>query len=109
MTFITTLEKTFNVISKSIFFIEAPFITGKIDKEGNFTIDYVLRSRIWVDLDDHLKVIQTYLLQNSSVSLNFLLLDEPTFQLNGNINRHNFRYLSTHTQYPQELNVWQEL
>ncbi len=41
--------------------------------------------------------------------------DEATFQLNGNVNRQNFRYwfdenpyeiLETHTQYPQKLNVW---
>lgn len=41
--------------------------------------------------------------------------DEATFQLNGAVNRHNFRYWATenphwmrdsHTQYPQKLNVW---
>ncbi|XP_067215010.1 uncharacterized protein [Linepithema humile] len=50
---------------------------------------------------------------------NFLHLiaftDESTFQLNGEINRHNFRYwsdknphwlLEAHTQTPQKLNVW---
>lgn len=43
------------------------------------------------------------------------LSDESTFQLNGEVNRHNMRYWSnenphwmreSHTQYPQKLNVW---
>lgn len=46
---------------------------------------------------------------------NVVFSDEATFQLNGNVNRHNFRYWcdtnphwmnETHTQYPQKLNVW---
>ena len=42
--------------------------------------------------------------------------DEATFELNGNVNRHNFRYWSDNnpqwmsdtrsTQYPEKLNVW---
>jgi len=41
--------------------------------------------------------------------------DEATFQINGNVNRHNCRFWSdanlhwideTRTQYPQKLNVW---
>lgn len=41
--------------------------------------------------------------------------DEATFELNGNVNRQNFRYWApenpdwmrdSHTQYPQKLNVW---
>lgn len=42
--------------------------------------------------------------------------DEATFELNGNVNRHNYRYWSDinprwmsdtrNTQYPQKLNVW---
>jgi len=41
--------------------------------------------------------------------------DEATFELNGQINRHSFRYWSDnnsywmserYTQYPQKLNVW---
>lgn len=41
--------------------------------------------------------------------------DEATFQLSGQVNRHNMRYWATdnpywmrkiHTQYPQKLNVW---
>lgn len=48
--------------------------------------------------------------------LRFILFsDEATFMLNGNVNRHNFRYWSdtnphwtkeSHTQNPQKLNVW---
>lgn len=46
---------------------------------------------------------------------NIVFSDEATFQLNGNVNRHNCRYWSdsnphwieeSHTQYPQKLNVW---
>ena len=46
---------------------------------------------------------------------NIVFSDEATFQLNGEVNRHNCRYwsdhnphwmLEAHTQYPQKLNVW---
>lgn len=46
---------------------------------------------------------------------NIVFSDEATFQLNGDVNRHNCRYWSdtnphwieeNHTQYPQKLNVW---
>ncbi|OXU21432.1 hypothetical protein TSAR_000030 [Trichomalopsis sarcophagae] len=45
----------------------------------------------------------------------FAFSDESTFQLNGEVNRHNCRYWNnenphwlpeSHTQYPQKLNVW---
>jgi len=46
---------------------------------------------------------------------NIVFSDEATFELTGNVNRHNCRYWSdvnphwkrdNHTQYPQKLNVW---
>lgn len=46
---------------------------------------------------------------------NIVFSDEATFQLNGEVNRHNCRYwsdtnpfwmLESHTQYPQKVNVW---
>ena len=53
--------------------------------------------------------------QNPIFLQNIVFSDEATFQLNGEVNRHNFRYWSdtnphwikeSHTQYPQKLNVW---
>lgn len=46
---------------------------------------------------------------------NIVFSDEATFELTGNINRHNCRYWSNvnphwkrdnYTQYPQKVNVW---
>ncbi|RYA74223.1 hypothetical protein DD595_24580 [Enterobacter cloacae complex sp. 4DZ3-17B2] len=46
---------------------------------------------------------------------NIVFSDEATFELTGNVNRHNCRYWSdvnphwkrdNHTQYPQKVNVW---
>lgn len=45
---------------------------------------------------------------------NIVFSDEATFELTGNVNRHNFRWSDVnsdwmrgnHTQYPQKVNVW---
>jgi len=46
---------------------------------------------------------------------NIVFSDEATFELTGNVNRHNCRYWSNinphwmrenHTQHPQKVNVW---
>lgn len=53
--------------------------------------------------------------ENPILLQNIVFSDEATFQLNGEVNRRNFRYWSdtnphwmreNHTQYPQKLNVW---
>lgn len=53
--------------------------------------------------------------RNPQFLRNIVFSDEATFMLNGNVNRHNFRYWSDvnpnwmheqHTQYPLKLNVW---
>jgi len=53
--------------------------------------------------------------QNPRFLENTVFSDEASFELNGNVNRHNCRYWSdtnphwmreSHTQYPQKLNVW---
>lgn len=47
--------------------------------------------------------------------LYIVFLDEATFELNGNVNRHNCRFwsdtnphwmLESHTQYPEKINIW---
>lgn len=52
---------------------------------------------------------------NPNFLYNTVFSDEATFQLNGEVNRHNCRYwsdanpfwmLESHTQYPQKINVW---
>ncbi|KAJ8911487.1 hypothetical protein NQ315_010859 [Exocentrus adspersus] len=53
--------------------------------------------------------------RQGEVAQSFIENHEASFQLNGNVNRHNFRYwsdenphwmLEKHTQHPQKLNVW---
>lgn len=53
--------------------------------------------------------------ENPNFASNVVFSDEATFQLNGNLNRHNCRYWAEenpfwmredNTQYPQKLNVW---
>lgn len=55
------------------------------------------------------------IVQNPNFQSLIVFSDESTFQLNGEVNRHNCRYWSNenphwlrenHTQYPQKLNVW---
>lgn len=55
------------------------------------------------------------IVQNPNFQSLIVFSDESTFQLNGEVNRHNCRYWSnenphwlreSHTQYPQKLNVW---
>ena len=55
------------------------------------------------------------IIQNPNFLTSIVFSDEVTFELNGNVNRHNFRYscnenphwiLESHTQYPEKLNVW---
>lgn len=61
------------------------------------------------------KIMMGRIDQNPNFLSQIVFSDESTFQLNGEVNRHNFRYWSNenphwlrehHTQYKQKLNVW---
>jgi len=61
------------------------------------------------------EIMMDRIMENPSFLYSIVFSDEATFMLNGEVNRHNFRYWSAEnphwlrehkTQYPEKLNVW---
>lgn len=61
------------------------------------------------------ETLMAMIIENPELLDNIVFSDEATFELTGNVNRHNLRYWSSdnphwmrenHTQYPQKINVW---
>ena len=128
----TNNDKALDVLQS---FVEDPHISiNRVAQEheiGYASVSKILKLNKWHPYKLHLvqelseddfdrriefcDLMMEMIVDDSLLLNNIVFSDEATFELTGNVNRHNSRYWSNdnphwkrdnHTQYPQKVNVW---
>lgn len=128
----TNNDKALDVLQS---FVESPHISiNRVAQEheiGHASVSKILKLNKWHPYKLHLvqelseddfdrriefcDLMMEMIVDDPLLLNNIVFSDEATFELTGNVNRHNCRYWSdvnphwkrdNHTQYPQKVNVW---